>query len=181
MKMRMENGQRNARASPVCDAQRDRRGAVESGQRLPYQERMPLKKLAQQRRKEDDRKRKMKIATLNVGTVNGRGRGVVDVMQRKKVEILCVQETRWNGQTAKELGEGYKIYCSGEGIVVSTEMKEGVLQVILNSSRSMTVKLEVGKIIVNVLCAYAPQVGCDEEEEEEFWNDLGHIVAGIPN
>ena len=32
-----------------------------------------------------------------------------------------------------------------------------------------------------MLCAYAPQVGCDEEEKEEFWNDLGYIVAGIPN
>ena len=82
----------------------------------------------------------------------------MDVMQRKKVAILCVQETRWNGQTAKELGEGYKIYCSGEdsmrngvGIIVSPEMKEGVLQVIRNSSRSMKVKLEVERIIINVI------------------------------
>ena len=133
------------------------------------------KKLAQRRRKEGDRKLKMKIATLSVGTMNGRGREIVDVMQRKKVEILCVQETRWNGQKAKELGEGYKIYYSGEGskrngvgIMVSLEMKEGMLQVIRNSSKSMTGKLEVGNITINVLCAYVPQVGCDGEEKEEL-------------
>ena len=74
--------------------QHNRRGAVKSGRRLPYQERIRVKKLAQRRRKEGNGKRKMKIATLNVGAMNGGGREIVDVMQRKKVAILCVQETR---------------------------------------------------------------------------------------
>ena len=127
----------------------------------------------------------MKIATLNVGTMNGRSREIVDIMQRK---ILCVQETRWEGQKAKELGEGYKMSYSGEdsernsvGIIVSPEMKERVLHVIRNSTRSMIVKLEVERILTNVIFTYAPQVGCDDEEKEEFRNYLEHIIAGIPN
>ena len=122
---------------------------MESGARLPYQERIRLKKLAQRRRMEGDKKRKMKIATLNVGTMNGRGRKIVDAMQRKRVEILCGQESGWKGQKAKE---GYEIYYSGEdskrngvGIIASQEMKERVLQVSRNSSSSMTMKLEMGR------------------------------------
>lgn len=52
-------------------------------------------------------------------------------MKRRTVNILCVQETRWRGNKAKELGEGYKLYCSGVvsggngvGIVESHKIKE---------------------------------------------------------
>lgn len=57
-------------------------------------------------------------------------------MKRRAVNILCVQETRWRGNKAKELGEGYKLYCSGVvsggngvGIVESQKIKEYVTEV----------------------------------------------------
>lgn len=50
---------------------------------------------------------------MNVGTMTGRGREVVELMKMRRVNILCVQETRWKGNKAKELGEGYKLYYSG--------------------------------------------------------------------
>lgn len=37
------------------------------------------------------------IASLNVGMMTGRGREVVDVMERNMAEVLSVQETRWKG------------------------------------------------------------------------------------
>ena len=67
------------------------------------------------RRKERNEERKkakkikLRIATLNVGTMTGKGREVTDFMERRGVDILCVQETRWKGKKARCIGGGYKM------------------------------------------------------------------------
>ena len=48
------------------------------------------------------RKMEVKVGTLNVGTMTGKGRELADMMVKRKVDILCVQETRWKGSKAKE-------------------------------------------------------------------------------
>ena len=55
----------------------------------------------------------MRVGTLNVVTMTGRGRELADLMERRKVGVLCVQETRWNEDQAKELGGGCKLLRSG--------------------------------------------------------------------
>lgn len=70
-----------ARASPVCDARRPHPTSVNSGRGLPDQERIRLKKLVQTR-----------VGTLNVGSMTAKGREIVDLMTRRKVEVLCVQD-----------------------------------------------------------------------------------------
>ena len=56
--------------------------------------------------------------------------------ERKGMDILCVQETRWEGAKAREMGNGYKLYYVGEdgknngvGILLSPAMKKNVLKV----------------------------------------------------
>ncbi|XP_037776610.1 uncharacterized protein LOC119573456 [Penaeus monodon] len=91
---------------------------------LPHQERVRPKRRAQ----------KLRIGTINVGTMTGRGRALTELMRRGKVDIMCVQETRWSGNKSKELGDGYKlIYGSanldkrnGVGIIVSERIKSAV-------------------------------------------------------
>ena len=34
----------------------------------------------------------VRVGTLNVGTMTGKGRELADMMERRKVDILCVQE-----------------------------------------------------------------------------------------
>ena len=59
------------------------------------------------RRKERNEERKkakkikLRLATLNVGTMTGKGREVADLMERRGVDILCVQETCWKGGKSK--------------------------------------------------------------------------------
>ena len=36
----------------------------------------------------------LKIGTLNLGTMTGKGRELADKMERKKVDILCAQDWR---------------------------------------------------------------------------------------
>ncbi|XP_070054301.1 uncharacterized protein [Nicotiana tomentosiformis] len=45
----------------------------------------------------------------------------------------------------------------------------------------MTIKLVVGGFTLNIICAYAPQAGLDEEVKRSFWEDLDEMVRGIPH
>lgn len=44
----------------------------------------------------------------------------------------------------------------------------------------MSLKLEMKGVMVNVVSVYAPQVGCQVEEKEEFWSKLDDIVERFP-
>lgn len=41
-------------------------------------------------------------------------------------------------------------------------------------------KTEIGGVMMNVVSAYAPQVGCKLEEKENFWNELDELMQSIP-
>ena len=44
---------------------------------------------------------RLRIATLNVGSMTGKGRELAIVLNRRRIDIACVQETRWKGSKAK--------------------------------------------------------------------------------
>ena len=146
-----------------------------NGQGLPRQGRARLKKKVQA----------VRIGTLNVGSMTGRSREVADVMERRKVDILCVQETRWRGNKAKDIGGGYKLLYSGAnergrngvGIIFSKEMKENVVGIERKNDRIMKVKLCCGGHILNVVSAYAPQIGCSEEDKDKFWREMDEVMT----
>ena len=48
------------------------------------------------------------------------------------------------------------------------------------SDKVVSVKLEIEGVIINVVSAYAPQVGCGREEKESFWKELDEVVETIP-
>ena len=103
----------------------------------------------------------IRIATLNVGSMTGRGKEVVDFMERWKVNIMCVQETKLKGSKAKELGNGFKLFYIGEdgtingvGIILNYEMKRGVLSVKRRSDGIIWVKVALNGEIINIMSAY---------------------------
>ncbi|KAK3516865.1 hypothetical protein QTP70_027079 [Hemibagrus guttatus] len=44
----------------------------------------------------------------------------------------------------------------------------------------MSLKLEIEGVMLNVVSGYAPQVGCELEEEERFWSELDKVMESIP-
>jgi hypothetical protein len=129
----------------------------------------------------------VRIATWNVGSLTGRSREVIDVMQRRKIGILCLQEIRWKGQGARELGEGYKLLYSGGtdkkngvGVILDQEMKEKVVDVMRHSNRLMAVRLVIQGQVYNIVSGYAPQTGCTQEEKDSFHEDLEAVIRNIP-
>ncbi|XP_070039598.1 uncharacterized protein [Nicotiana tomentosiformis] len=45
----------------------------------------------------------------------------------------------------------------------------------------MSIKLVTGGLTVNVISAYTPQTGLDEEVKRHFWEDLDEVVFGDRN
>ena len=48
------------------------------------------------------------------------------------------------------------------------------------SDRVITVNLQIERTLLNVVSAYAPQVGCGKEEKDGFWSQTEEVVESIP-
>ncbi|KAK3540839.1 hypothetical protein QTP86_002343 [Hemibagrus guttatus] len=145
------------------------------------------RRVHRQREKRKGKSVGLRIGTLNVGTMTGKGRELADVMERRKVDILCVQETRWKGSKARSIGAGFKLFYygvdskrNGVGVVLKEEFLRNVLEVKRVSDRVMSLKLEIEGVMLNVVSGYAPQVGCELEEKERFWSELDEVMESIP-
>ena len=47
------------------------------------------------------RRSQLRVGTLNIRTMTGRGRELQDMMEQRNVDILCLQETKWKGSKAR--------------------------------------------------------------------------------
>ncbi|XP_070031555.1 uncharacterized protein [Nicotiana tomentosiformis] len=81
----------------------------------------------------------------------GKSIELVKILQKMRVNIACVQETRWVVSKARDVDE-YKLWYSGF-------QKEFTL---------------------NIVSAYAPYVVLDEEVKWRFWEGLDEIVRQVP-
>ena len=118
--------------------------------------------------------------------MTGRGRELADMMERRNVDILCLQETKWKGSKPRNIGGGYKIFYNGAdgrkngiGIVLGEELAESVVEMKRVSDRLMAMKLEVNGSILNIVSAYAPQVNYSMEEKNDFWENLDGLIESI--
>ncbi|XGW35868.1 hypothetical protein V3C99_019225, partial [Haemonchus contortus] len=125
-----------ARTSPGSGAQGPRLSSVDSMRGLPRSERPRPKKL-------------VRIGTLNVGSLTGKSREVADLMKRRNIQVLCLQETRWKGAKAREIGEGVKLFYNGEdtkrngvAVAVADSLKDSVSAVNRVSSRIISLSLD---------------------------------------
>ena len=53
---------------------------------------------------------RIRLVSWNVGSFIGKLRELFDIATRRRVNILCVQETKWKGQKVKEVDNiGFKL------------------------------------------------------------------------
>ena len=128
----------------------------------------------------------MWVGTLNIGTMTGRGRELADMMEGRNEDIFCLQETKWKGSKARNIGGGCKIFYNGAdgrkngiGIVMREELAESVLKAKRVLDRLMAMKLEVNGSILNIESAYAPQVNYSMKEKNDFWEDLDGLIESL--
>ena len=50
-----------------------------------------------------DKNIRIHIATVNVGTMSKRSNEIVEMLTRRRVDICCLQETRWKCGSARKI------------------------------------------------------------------------------
>ena len=130
---------------------------------------------------------KLRLATWNIGTLTGKGMEIVDTMIRRKVNIIRLQEAKWIGERCRKIeNTWYKLYYTekyknrnGVGIIVDKNFKEYVVKVTRKGDRIISLKLIIEDNIINIISAYAPQVGLDQWTRIQFWKDLDKVIEEI--
>ena len=72
--------------------------------------RVKKQRVKKQREAWKGRRSLIRVGTLNIGTMTGRGRELADIMEQRNVDIFCLQETKWKGSKARNIGGGCKIF-----------------------------------------------------------------------
>ncbi|VDO19209.1 unnamed protein product [Heligmosomoides polygyrus] len=108
--------------------------------------------------------------------MTGRSREVADLMKRRGIETLCLQETRWKGAKAKEIGEGVKLFYNGEnakrngvGMAIAESLKDSIAGVQRINDRIKPLRLDTKEGFWTAMFVYAPQTGCPEHDKDEFY------------
>ena len=60
------------------------------------------------------------------------------------------------------------------------EFVGNVLELKRISDRVMSLKLEIERVMFNVVSGYGSQVGWELEEKEKFWNEVDEVKQSIP-
>ncbi|EYC36116.1 hypothetical protein Y032_0931g3098 [Ancylostoma ceylanicum] len=50
--------------------------------------------------------RTIRLASTNIGKLTGRSRELVETLKKRRVDIACVQGTKWKGTKARDIADG---------------------------------------------------------------------------
>lgn len=116
---------------------------------------------------------------------------VVETITRRRIDVCCLQETRWKGGSCRWFGpqdsrykflwQGREDGSAGVGILVAKKWAEKIVGVERISERCIVVRILVGERVCHFMSAYAPQVGRSDREKDAFWTQLTHVVGRIPD
>ena len=125
---------------------------------------------------------KLRVSLWNVCKMHGRASQVVETIGRRRIDICCVQESRWKGCSARLIsakGFKYKFIWSGEnsgfggvGVLLNENWIDKVISVVRLNYRIMSIRILVGKSIINIFSVYAPQTGLSVAEKDSFYSAL---------
>ncbi|XP_059310054.1 uncharacterized protein LOC132061218 [Lycium ferocissimum] len=126
----------------------------------------------------------LRVGSWTIGTLTGKSIELVRILKKRRINIACVQETKWVGSRAKDVDE-YKLWFSGRsrdrngvGILVDNDLRDQVVGVKRVNDRLITIKLVIEGFILHISSAYASQA--DLGEKRRFWEDLDEMMRGIP-
>ena len=130
------------------------------------------------------RRKHTRIGTMNIISLTGKCEELVDLMERRKISILGLSETKWKGKGKKELRKNYTLYWHGNdkemkngvGLIVSKDLN-GLADVQYINERIIKVTVHLGKERLTLVQVYAPQTGCRNEEKTKFLEDLEESIS----
>ncbi|XP_071688095.1 uncharacterized protein [Rutidosis leptorrhynchoides] len=130
---------------------------------------------------------RIRAGSWNVGILTGKRFELVETLRKHKVDILCVQDTRWKVRGAVKIKDyklwflGSRVARNGVGIIIGPPHNENVVEVNRRGDRIMSVRLVIQEVTYTVISAYAPHVGLDVAEKRLFWESLDEVVRMCPS
>ena len=104
---------------------------------------------------------------------------LVKMMNRRKMEVLCGQQTKWRGDRPRNMAEVYKMLhaggdgrSTGVGIIVNEEISKEVVRVGRWQGRIIAVWMMIRQQKVCIICVYGPQACRTEAEKEAFREEV---------
>lgn len=132
----------------------------------------------------------LRVSTWNIGSMSRRSGEVVEAIRRRGIDICCLQETCWKGESCRWLGplqgrykflwKGKEDGSAGVGMLIAEKWTDCIVGVDRINERCMVVRLLVGGRIFHIVSAYAPQCGRSDLEKDMFWSQMTQVVGSIP-
>ena len=117
----------------------------------------------------------IRFGTVNFWTIRGRANEVVEILTQRKVDLCCLQETRWRWGFARLIKGNntiYKFFDVGISQFWWSWYNEKWVNNVIFVKRCVHQCLQgrflVGTTIVNVICCCAPQSSSSAEEKVTF-------------
>ena len=139
-----------------------------------------------------------RYGSMNVGTMKGKCHEVVETADRRNLDAVGLQETRWRGGESptrsrtqvrwlKGKDSRYKFFWSGNsegtngvGILLAERWAKSVFEVQRISDRIILLRLIIGGTVFTLISVYAPQQGRPAAEKDRFYDQLHAVAAKIP-
>jgi len=117
-----------------------------------------------------------RVGTWNVDSLTGRAGEVEEALSARKVDVTCIQETRWKGSGCKfygTKGKRHKLFwvggeerLDGVGIFIVQKWVDNVVSVERHSKGVLILKVVLNSGLLNILTVYVPHSRKLEEEKE---------------
>jgi len=100
------------------------------------------------------------VGTWNIDSLTGRAGELVEAWAERRMDVACVQETRWRGSGCwfiGAIGKRYKLFwirrkakTDGVGIFVAEKWVDSVVSIERHSERVLVLKMVLGDCLLNV-------------------------------
>ena len=126
----------------------------------------------------------MTIATWNVEGIGPKLEELMIELEKQKIDITVVTETKKKGQGTIEIGESIFIYSgvekdqraqSGVGIIVKKSLKKQIISYSYINDRIIILQMKTGRSNCWIIGIYAPVEG-EQEKTEKFYKTLQQCV-----
>ena len=120
----------------------------------------------------------LRFATINVDILTGHVSELIDLLNWRRIEIECVQETL---ERTKFLSSGKHLQTyilrnnnEDKGVTINLidRLPSRVIEIQCISDRIIVIRIDANCGILLVVGAYVPQTNCPEDEKEELLEKL---------